>query len=95
VLDIPYGDATAPRQVDSLWCAQAAKLAEMIGPASPAPEFRRKYEKDPVCSAGWIWPAGSRQTTKPFELFHADRGVIAAEPLDGLVPLQAQQTTAR
>jgi len=62
-LDIPYGDAD-PSPRESCGARQPAKLAEMIGPDSPARNSGRSMRKDPVLQRRVDRPAGSRAQTK-------------------------------
>jgi len=87
VLDIPYGDADRLAKLIPVVRGKPAKLAEMIGPDSPAPEFREKYEKDPEVRR-WVDMARRIEGTNKTFGVHAAGVVIAAEPLDELVPLQ-------
>jgi DNA polymerase-3 subunit alpha len=59
----------------------------MIGPESPAPEFREKYEGDKQIKR-WVDMAMRIEGTNKTFGVHAAGVVIAAEPLDELVPLQ-------
>lgn len=87
VLDIPYGDADRLAKLIPVVRGKPAKLAQMIGPDSPAPEFREKYEKDPIVRR-WVDMARRIEGTNKTFGVHAAGVVIAAEPLDQLVPLQ-------
>ena len=87
VLDIPYGDADRLAKLIPVVRGKPAKLKEMIGAESPAPEFREKYEKDPVVQR-WVDMAMRIEGTNKTFGVHAAGVVIAAEPLDELVPLQ-------
>ena len=87
VLDIPYGDADRLAKLIPVVRGKPAKLQEMIGAESPAPEFREKYEKDPVVQR-WVDMAMRIEGTNKTFGVHAAGVVIAAEPLDELVPLQ-------
>jgi DNA polymerase-3 subunit alpha len=64
-----------------------AKLKEMIGDESPAPEFREKYQSDPVVKR-WVDMAMRIEGTNKTFGVHAAGVVIAADPLDEVVPLQ-------
>ena len=87
VLDIPYGDADRLAKLIPVVRGKPAKLAAMIGSDSPNAEFREKYQNDPVVTK-WVDMAMRIEgTNKPFGV-HAAGVVIAAEPLDDLVPLQ-------
>ena len=87
VLDIPYGDADRLAKLIPVVRGKPAKLKEMIGAESPAPEFREKYEKDPVVKR-WVDMAMRIEGTNKTFGVHAAGVVIAADPLDELVPLQ-------
>ncbi len=87
VLDIPYGDADRLAKLIPVVRGKPAKLKEMIGAESPAPEFREKYEKDPQVKH-WVDLAMRIEGTNKTFGVHAAGVVIAADPLDELVPLQ-------
>ncbi|CAK6696294.1 MULTISPECIES: DNA polymerase III subunit alpha [unclassified Synechococcus] len=87
VLDIPYGEADRLAKLIPVVRGKPAKLKEMIGPESPAPEFREKYENDPKVKH-WVDLARRIEGTNKTFGVHAAGVVIAADPLDELVPLQ-------
>ncbi|MFO7630182.1 MAG: DNA polymerase III subunit alpha [Prochlorococcaceae cyanobacterium] len=87
VLDIPYGDADRLAKLIPVVRGKPAKLKEMIGEESPAPEFREKYQNDPQVKR-WVDMAMRIEGTNKTFGVHAAGVVIAAEPLDQLVPLQ-------
>ena len=87
VLDIPYGDADRLAKLIPVVRGKPAKLKEMIGAESPAPEFREKYENDPRVKH-WVDLAMRIEGTNKTFGVHAAGVVIAADPLDELVPLQ-------
>ncbi len=87
VLDIPYGDADRLAKLIPVVRGKPAKLKEMIGPESPAPEFREKYENDSRVKH-WVNLAMRIEGTNKTFGVHAAGVVIAADPLDELVPLQ-------
>jgi DNA polymerase-3 subunit alpha len=87
VLDIPYGEADRLAKLIPVVRGKPAKLAEMIGPESPTPEFREKYENDPRVRH-WVDLARRIEGTNKTFGVHAAGVVIAADPLDELVPLQ-------
>jgi DNA polymerase-3 subunit alpha len=87
VLDIPYGDADRLAKLIPVVRGKPAKLAAMIGEESPNPEFREKYKKDPVVKR-WVDMAMRIEGTNKTYGVHAAGVVIAADPLDELVPLQ-------
>ena len=87
VLDIPYGDADRLAKLIPVVRGKPAKLAAMIGDESPNPEFREKYQKDPIVTR-WVDMAMRIEGTNKTFGVHAAGVVIAADPLDELVPLQ-------
>ncbi len=87
VLDIPYGDADRLAKLIPVVRGKPAKLKEMIGEESPAPEFRDKYQNDPKVKH-WVDLAMRIEGTNKTFGVHAAGVVIAADPLDELVPLQ-------
>ncbi len=87
VLDIPYGDADRLAKLIPVVRGKPAKLKEMISAESPAPEFREKYLNDPQVQR-WVDMAMRIEGTNKTFGVHAAGVVIAAEPLDELVPLQ-------
>jgi DNA polymerase-3 subunit alpha len=87
VLDIPYGEADRLAKLIPVVRGKPAKLKEMIGPESPTPEFREKYEADAKVRH-WVDLAMRIEGTNKTFGVHAAGVVIAADPLDELVPLQ-------
>ncbi|MEC8733212.1 MAG: DNA polymerase III subunit alpha, partial [Cyanobacteriota bacterium] len=87
VLDIPYGDADRLAKLIPVVRGKPAKLKAMIGEESPNPEFREKYESDPTVKR-WVDMAMRIEGTNKTFGVHAAGVVIAADPLDELVPLQ-------
>ena len=87
VLDIPYGDADRLAKLIPVVRGKPAKLKAMIGDESPNPEFREKYHSDPVVQH-WVNMAIRIEGTNKTFGVHAAGVVIAADPLDELVPLQ-------
>jgi DNA polymerase-3 subunit alpha len=87
VLDIPYGEADRLAKLIPVVRGKPAKLKEMIGPDSPTPEFREKYENDAKVRH-WVDLARRIEGTNKTFGVHAAGVVIAADPLDELVPLQ-------
>ena len=87
VLDIPYGEADRLAKLIPVVRGKPAKLKEMIGAESPTPEFREKYESDPKVRH-WVDLAMRIEGTNKTFGVHAAGVVIAADPLDQLVPLQ-------
>ena len=87
VLDIPYGDADRLAKLIPVVRGKPAKLKAMIGSESPNPEFREKYESDPTVKR-WVDMAMRIEGTNKTFGVRAAGVVIAADPLDELVPLQ-------
>ncbi len=87
VLDIPYGDADRLAKLIPVVRGKPAKLKEMIGEDTPAPEFREKYLGDPQVKR-WVDMAMRIEGTNKTFGVHAAGVVIAADPLDEVVPLQ-------
>ncbi len=87
VLDIPYGEADRLAKLIPVVRGKPAKLLSMIGDQSPNPDFREKYKNDPVVTK-WVDMAIRIEGTNKTFGVHAAGVVIAADPLDNLVPLQ-------
>ncbi|PZD71718.1 DNA polymerase III subunit alpha [Acaryochloris thomasi RCC1774] len=87
VLDVPYGDADKMAKMIPVSRGKPAKLKVMISDETPAPEFKERYEKDPVARKWLDMAIRIEGTNKTFGV-HAAGVVIAAEPLDQIVPLQ-------
>ncbi|MFM7312525.1 MAG: DNA polymerase III subunit alpha, partial [Cyanobium sp.] len=87
VLDIPYGEADRLAKLIPVVRGKPAKLKEMISEESPNPEFRDKYQGDPKVKH-WVDLAMRIEGTNKTFGVHAAGVVIAADPLDELVPLQ-------
>ncbi len=87
VLDVSYGEADRLAKLIPVVRGKPARLLEMIGDDSPNPEFRERYKKDPMVTK-WVDMAIRIEGTNKTFGVHAAGVVIAAEPLDDLVPLQ-------
>jgi len=87
VLDIPYGEADRLAKLIPVVRGKPAKLKDMIGKDSPTPEFRDKYNNDAKVKH-WVELAMRIEGTNKTFGVHAAGVVIAADPLDELVPLQ-------
>ncbi|MDK3158319.1 DNA polymerase III subunit alpha [Kamptonema cortianum] len=87
VLNIPYGDADQMAKLIPVARGKPAKLKVMISDETPAPEFKQKYESDPNVRR-WVDMAMRIEGTNKTFGVHAAGVVIAAEPLDEIVPLQ-------
>ncbi len=87
VLDIPYGDADRLAKLIPVVRGKPAKLKAMIGDESPNRDFKERYDKDPIVKR-WVDMAMRIEGTNKTFGVHAAGVVIAADPLDELVPLQ-------
>ena len=87
VLDIPYGDADRLAKLIPVARGKPAKLKVMIGDETPNPDFKQKYDNDPMVKR-WVDMAIRIEGTNKTFGVHAAGVVIAADPLDELVPLQ-------
>jgi len=97
VLDIPLKEVDFMAKMIPTLRGKPAKLKVMIDPAeSPDPEFSKRYQDNmmvphtdpPVPYRRWIDMAMRIEGTNKTFGVHAAGVVIAAEPLDQLVPLQ-------
>ncbi len=87
VLDIPYGESDRMAKLIPVSRGKPAKLQVMISAATPAPEFKEKYDKEPKVRH-WVDMAIRIEGTNKTFGVHAAGVVIAAQPLDEIVPLQ-------
>ncbi len=87
VLDIPYGEADRMAKMIPVSRGKPAKLKVMISDQTPAPEFKEKYDTDPKVQRWLDMAIRIEGTNKTFGV-HAAGVVIAAEPIDQVVPLQ-------
>lgn len=87
VLDIPYGEADRMAKLIPVVRGKPTKLSVMISDATPAAEFKEKYENDPKVRH-WIDMAIRIEGTNKTFGVHAAGVVISSEPLDEIVPLQ-------
>lgn len=87
VLNIPYGEADRMAKLIPVVRGKPTKLSVMISDATPAPEFKEKYENDPNVRHWLDMAIRIEGTNKTFGV-HAAGVVISSEPLDEIVPLQ-------
>jgi DNA polymerase III subunit alpha len=87
VLDIPYGESDKMAKLIPVVRGKPTKLAVMISDATPALEFKEKYDNDPTVHH-WIDMAMRVEGTNKTYGVHAAGVVISSEPLDEIVPLQ-------
>ncbi len=87
VLEIPYAESDKLAKLIPVTRGKPAPLATMISAHSPEPEFRQLYEGDPQVRR-WVDMAIRIEGTNKTFGVHAAGVVIAADPLDEIVPLQ-------
>ncbi len=87
VLNIPYGEADRMAKLIPVVRGKPTKLSVMISDATPAAEFKERYENEPHVRH-WIDMAIRIEGTNKTFGVHAAGVVISAEPLDEIVPLQ-------
>ncbi|AFY73762.1 DNA-directed DNA polymerase III PolC [Synechococcus sp. PCC 7502] len=87
VLNVPYSEADKMAKMIPVSRGKPAKLKEMIGNDTPAPEFKERYEKDPKVFQ-WLDMAMRIEGVNKSSGVHAAGVVISPMPLDEIVPLQ-------
>ena len=87
VLNVAYSEADKMAKMIPVSRGKPAKLKEMIGKDSPAPEFKERYDKDPKVSQ-WLDMAMRIEGVNKSSGVHAAGVVISPIPLDEIVPLQ-------
>lgn len=87
VLNIPYGESDRMAKLIPVVRGKPTKLSVMISEATPAPEFKEKYENDSHVRHWLDMALRIEGTNKNFGV-HAAGVVISSEPLDEIVPLQ-------
>jgi DNA polymerase-3 subunit alpha len=87
VLNIPYGESDKMAKLIPVSRGKPTKLKVMISDATPAPEFKEKYDTDPRVRHWLDMAIRIEGTNKTFGV-HAAGVVISADPLDEIVPLQ-------
>ncbi len=87
VLNIPYGESDKMAKLIPVSRGKPTKLKVMISDATPAPEFKEKYDNDPRVRHWLDMAIRIEGTNKTFGV-HAAGVVISADPLDEIVPLQ-------
>ncbi|GAB4212032.1 MAG: DNA polymerase III subunit alpha [Synechococcales cyanobacterium] len=87
VMDIPYAEADKMAKLIPVSRGKPAKLKEMIGEDTPAPEFKERYQQDPQVQR-WLDMALQLEGTNKTFGVHAAGVVISKDPLDEIVPLQ-------
>ncbi len=87
VLNISYGESDKMAKLIPVSRGKPTKLAVMISDATPAAEFKEKYDNDPRVRH-WLDMAIRIEGTNKNYGVHAAGVVISADPLDEIVPLQ-------
>ena len=87
VLNIPYGESDRMAKLIPVVRGKPTKLSVMISDATPAQEFKEKYENDPNVRRWLDMALRIEGTNKTFGV-HAAGVVISSQPLDEIVPLQ-------
>ncbi|MBW4633069.1 MAG: DNA polymerase III subunit alpha [Iphinoe sp. HA4291-MV1] len=87
VLNIPYGESDKMAKLIPVSRGKPTKLKVMISDATPEPQFKEKYDNDPIVQH-WVDMAIRIEGTNKTFGVHAAGVVISAEPLDEIVPLQ-------
>ncbi|NJN48803.1 MAG: DNA polymerase III subunit alpha [Alkalinema sp. RL_2_19] len=95
VLDVPYGESDKMTKMIPIVRGKPAKLQMMISDKTPSQEFKQKYDSgdrvpgcDSITYRDWIDTAMRIEGTNKSVGIHAAGVVIAADPLDEIVPLQ-------
>ena len=96
VLNIPLSEADRMAKQIPVFRGKSTKLMKMISADTPSKEFKQKYDQDqtipntdpPINYRRWLDMAMRIEGTNKATGVHAAGVVIAAEPLDRLVPLE-------
>ncbi|MBE9031300.1 DNA polymerase III subunit alpha [filamentous cyanobacterium LEGE 11480] len=95
VLDVPYGESDKMTKMIPIVRGKPAKLKVMISDKTPSKDFKQKYDSgdrvpgcDSITYRDWIDTAMRIEGTNKSVGIHAAGVVIAADPLDEIVPLQ-------
>lgn len=87
VLDIPYAESDKMTKMIPVSRGKPTKLKVMVSDETPTPEFKERYENDPLVHR-WVDMAIRIEGTNKTFGVHAAGVVISSEPLDQVVPLQ-------
>lgn len=87
VLDIPYAESDKMAKMIPVSRGKPTPLAVMISEQTPEPEFKQRYETDPIVKHWLDMAIRIEGTNKTFGV-HAAGVVISSQPLDEIVPLQ-------
>ncbi|MDJ0660908.1 MAG: DNA polymerase III subunit alpha [Crocosphaera sp.] len=87
VLDIPYAESDKMTKMIPVSRGKPTKLKVMVSDETPTPEFKERYDNDPLVHR-WVDMAIRIEGTNKTFGVHAAGVVISSEPLDQVVPLQ-------
>ncbi|MEA5532511.1 DNA polymerase III subunit alpha [Crocosphaera sp. XPORK-15E] len=87
VLNIPYADSDKMAKMIPVSRGKPTKLKVMISEETPSPDFKERYDHDPIVHRWLDMAIRIEGTNKNFGV-HAAGVVISSEPLDEIVPLQ-------
>jgi DNA polymerase-3 subunit alpha len=87
VLAIPYSDSDKMTKMIPVSRGKPTKLKVMVSEETPSPEFKERYDTDPLFRRWLDMAIRIEGTNKTFGV-HAAGVVISSEPLDEIVPLQ-------
>ncbi|MDJ0601762.1 MAG: DNA polymerase III subunit alpha [Crocosphaera sp.] len=87
VLDIAYAESDKMTKMIPVSRGKPTKLKVMVSDETPTPEFKERYENDPLVRR-WVDMAIRIEGTNKTFGVHAAGVVISSEPLDEIVPLQ-------
>ncbi len=96
VLNIPLSEADRMAKQIPIFRGKSTKLKVMISDQTPSKEFKQKYDQDstipntdpPISYRRWLDMAMRIEGTNKATGVHAAGVVIAADPLDEIVPLE-------
>lgn len=93
VLNIPYAESDRMAKLIPVARGKPTKLKVMISDETPSPEFKEKYDTDPLVRRWLDMAIRIEGTNKTFGV-HAAGVVISSQPLDEIVPLQLNKEGA-
>ncbi len=93
VLNIPYSESDQMAKLIPVSRGKPTPLKVMISDQTPEPEFKKKYDNDPIVRR-WVDMAMRIEGTNKTFGVHAAGVVISAQPLDEIVPLQVNNEGA-
>jgi len=93
VLDIAYAESDKMTKMIPVSRGKPTPLQVMISQDTPSPEFKERYDNDPIVQR-WLDMAIRIEGTNKTYGVHAAGVVISSEPLDEIVPLQMNKDGA-